>query len=72
MTQSDAVKALLEAADHDCVIAVDLVARALEISGRLVLRDWRTRQLCEIRIGRHVRLPARLARETYFGYISGR
>jgi len=69
VTQGDAIRAVIEAADRDELVAFELVARAIEVSGERLMRDWRRRRLPEVRVGRAIRLPARIVRETHFSYL---
>ncbi len=64
----DAVRRILEAARREEVIAAALVARALTVSQRKLLRDWRRRgfQKLETHVGRAIFLPSHLVIPTYF------
>ena len=66
MSGKDAARKLLELADREEYLAADLVARALTLSSRQVMRDWRRRQLREVRVGRTILLPSALVVITYF------
>lgn len=66
MSGKDATRQVLDAAVREEYLAVDLVARALSLSSRQVIRDWRRRHLREIRVGRTILFPAALVVSTYF------
>jgi len=66
----DAARQLLKDAEHEEFLAADLVARALGCGNRQVLRDWRRRQLPELRVGRTILFPARIVVETYLYFFS--
>lgn len=59
MTGLDACRTIRQRAEAECVVNLDLLARALTMSKRAVLRDWRRRGLPTTTIGRQVLLPAR-------------
>lgn len=66
MSGKDAARQILELAAREEYLAADLVARALTLSSRQVIRDWRRRQLREVRVGRTILLPSALVISTYF------
>lgn len=66
MSGRDATKQLLSAMSREDVVDAALVARALGLSKRKVLRDWRSRQLPETNVGRDIRLSSDLVLRTYF------
>ncbi len=66
MTGLDAVRKVLELAEREEYLAAELVARALSRSSRQIVRDWRRRQLREVRVGRTILLPSTLVISTYF------
>jgi len=66
MSGRDATRQLLIAVSREDVVDVDLVARALSVSKRTMLRDWRRRNLPETRVGKEIRLSSDLVIETYF------
>lgn len=69
MTGSQAMKELLSAVSREEVVDSGLVCRALNLSKRKLLRDWRRRQKPETKVGREILLASRLVMETYFPHI---
>lgn len=65
MSGREAARQVLDMADREQVIDADVVARALTVSSRTLLRDWRRRNLPEQKIGRTILLPVRTVIETY-------
>jgi hypothetical protein len=66
MTGIQAARRLLALAEREELIAVDLLVRAVGCDRRTLLRDWASRQLPVTRIGRLVKVSARLAVQHYF------
>jgi hypothetical protein len=71
----EAVNELLALATREDVVDAGVVARAVGVSKRQLLRDWRVRRKLPItRVGRDIRLSCELALRTYFPHrpeISG-
>lgn len=70
MSGIEAVRQLLALAQQEEFLAAELVARALSLGTRKVIRDWRRRQLPEKRVGRTILLPSRTVVVTYFSDVS--
>lgn len=67
MSGAEALRQIEAAAQREVFLRADLIARALTVSSRQFLRDWRRRKFPETRVGRRtVLLPARLVYATYF------
>ncbi|HVH28302.1 MAG TPA: hypothetical protein VM818_16165 [Vicinamibacterales bacterium] len=66
MTGSAARHYVEVAAQREAFIAADVIARALTVSTRTLLRDWRRQQLPETKVGRCILFPARTAYAKYF------
>lgn len=73
MSGREAVEQLVAEARREELVALDVVARALRVSQRKVLRDWRiTRQLPVTQVGRHTWLASSLVLRIYFPHrVSG-
>lgn len=66
MSGKQAVQQVIAMAAREEFIAAELVARALSLSSRQVLRDWRRRRYPEVKIGRTVLLQSSLVMAAYF------
>lgn len=67
LTGLEAAKRILAEAEREEFVSIWLVARALQVSRRRLLKDWTGRlKLPVARIGDERQLPAQLVIETYF------
>lgn len=71
MSGKQARQQVIALAEREEFIAAELVARALSLSSRQVLRDWRRRRYPEIKIGRTILLQSSLVLSVYFPASQG-
>lgn len=71
MSGLEAARQLLEEAKREEFLDADLVARALRVSRKVLLRDWHRRRLPgHMHVGQEHRLASVVVIQTYFRHVA--
>jgi hypothetical protein len=70
LSGADALRQIEAAAQREVVLNAELVARALSVSRKQLLRDWKSRGLPLVRVGYTTLLPVDDVCRAYFAHLT--